>query len=140
MKTMGLRMQQSTQNAQSIATFLQKHPKIKQVYFPGLPEHPGHAVHMRQTENGGAVLSFEIAGADKARLNTFIEALQLPIFAVSLGGVESILSHPATMSHACLTAEERAAQGVTDSLLRLSCGIEDTEDLIADLTQALAKI
>ncbi|KLI75388.1 MULTISPECIES: trans-sulfuration enzyme family protein [Lacticaseibacillus] len=140
MKTMGLRMQQSTQNAQSIASFLQKHPKIKQVYFPGLPEHPGHVVHMRQAENGGAVLSFEIAGADKARLNTFIEALQLPIFAVSLGGVESILSHPATMSHACLTAEERAAQGVTDSLLRLSCGIEDTEDLIADLTQALAKI
>ncbi|MFU2193915.1 trans-sulfuration enzyme family protein [Streptococcus pluranimalium] len=136
MKTMGLRMERAVSNAEKIATFLEGHPKIKSVYYPGLKSHPNHDVQLSQAKNGGAVLSFELA--DKDLLMSFTKAVKIPILAVSLGGVESILSHPATMSHACLTAEERAEQGVTDGLLRLSCGIEDIEDLLADFEAALA--
>ncbi len=91
---------------------------------------------MRQVANGGAVLSFEFYS--KEDMLAFTKMIKIPILAVSLGGVESILSHPATMSHACLSEEERAEQGISDSLLRLSCGIEDVEDLLADFEQALA--
>ena len=116
MKTMGLRM-------------------IKQVYYPGLESHPGHVIHMSQAKSGGAVVSFSLAS--KEDLMSFTRKVKIPILAVSLGGVESILSHPATMSHACLSVEERLEQGVTDELLRLSCGIEDITDLLEDFKQAL---
>ncbi|KRL97183.1 trans-sulfuration enzyme family protein [Liquorilactobacillus satsumensis] len=135
MKTMGLRMEKSVQNAQVLAEFLQNNPKIKHVYYPGLKNHPLADVQRQQAKSGGAVLSFEVY--DKATLLKLTQKINLPILAVSLGGVESILSHPATMSHACLTPEERRKQGVTDELLRLSCGIEDTADLLADFKQAL---
>ncbi|HES5871432.1 TPA: PLP-dependent transferase, partial [Streptococcus pyogenes] len=92
--------------------------------------------HLQQAKNGGAVLSFELAS--KEELMTFTHRIQLPILAVSLGGVESILSHPATMSHACLSSQARLEQGVVDGLLRLSCGVENIEDLLADFEQALA--
>lgn len=138
MKTMGLRMKQAVHNAQQIAAFLQEHSKVEKVYYPGLSSHPGHAIHMQQAKNGGAVLSFELAS--KEAVVSFTGAVTLPIVAVSLGGVESILSHPATMSHACLSEEERLEQGVSDSLLRLSCGIEDLEDLLDDLGRALDQI
>ncbi|HFI0943620.1 TPA: PLP-dependent aspartate aminotransferase family protein [Streptococcus suis] len=136
MKTMGLRMKQSVHNAQTIADYLVSHPKVKKVHYPGLVNHPNHSVQMRQAANGGAVLSFEFYS--KEDMLAFTKMIKIPILAVSLGGVESILSHPATMSHACLSEEERAEQGISDSLLRLSCGIEDVEDLLADFEQALA--
>lgn len=135
-KTMGLRMEQSVKNAEQIAAYLSNHPKVKNVYYPGLSTHPNYEVHQKQAKNGGAVLSFELF--TKEDLLSFTEKMTVPILAVSLGGVESILSHPATMSHACLSAEERLSQGVTDELVRLSCGIENIEDLIADLEQALS--
>ncbi|MGT2784840.1 trans-sulfuration enzyme family protein [Streptococcus merionis] len=135
MKTMGIRMAHAVSNAQAMAEYLQAHPKIKKVYYPGLKSHPNHAIHQSQAKNGGAVLSFELA--TKEELLDFTSKVRIPILAVSLGGVESILSHPATMSHACLSPEERAEQGVVDGLLRLSCGIENIEDLIDDFEQAL---
>lgn len=135
MKTMGIRMDHAVKNAQKLAEFLQNHPRVKHVYYPGLKDHPNHEVHMDQSKNGGAVLSFELSS--KEEMITFTEKIRIPILAVSLGGVESILSHPATMSHACLSPEERLEQGVVDGLLRLSCGIENIEDLIEDFKQAL---
>lgn len=135
MKTMGIRMEHAVKNAQKLAEFLQNHPRVKHVYYPGLKDHPNHEVHMGQSKNGGAVLSFELSS--KEELIAFTEKIRIPILAVSLGGVESILSHPATMSHACLSPEERLEQGVVDGLLRLSCGIENIEDLIEDFKQAL---
>ena len=135
MKTMGIRMDHAVKNAQKLAEFLQNHPRVKHVYYPGLKEHPNHEVHMGQSKKGGAVLSFELSS--KEELIAFTEKIRIPILAVSLGGVESILSHPATMSHACLSPEERLEQGVVDGLLRLSCGIENIEDLIEDFKQAL---
>ena len=135
MKTMGIRMNHAVKNAQKLAEFLQNHPRVEHVYYPGLKDHPNHEVHMGQSKNGGAVLSFELSS--KEELIAFTEKIRIPILAVSLGGVESILSHPATMSHACLSPEERLEQGVVDGLLRLSCGIENIEDLIEDFKQAL---
>lgn len=138
MKTLGLRMEQSAKSAQQISELLEAHPAVKTVHYPGLKSHPGYQIQQRQATSGGAVLSFKLA--DQAAVFTFAEALKIPIAAVSLGGVESILSYPVTMSHACVPKAEREKQGVTEGLLRLSVGIEDTEDLIADLKQALAKV
>lgn len=138
MKTMGLRMDQSARSTEKISQLLEDHPAVKKVHYPGLASHPGYRIQQKQATSGGAVLSFELA--DQAAVYSFAEALELPIAAVSLGGVESILSYPVTMSHACVPKEEREKQGVTEGLLRLSVGIEDTEDLLADLEQALGKL
>lgn len=138
MKTMGIRMEKSCQNAQIIAEFLAGHPKIQNVYYPGLTSHPSYEVHQEQATSGGAVLSFDLGNEENVA--TMTEHLQLPIIAVSLGGVESIVSYPRTMSHACLSEEDRLEQGVTPGLLRLSCGIEDSEDLLKDIEQALSFI
>lgn len=138
LKTMGLRMEQSVRSAEKISQMLDQHPAVKKVNYPGLKSHPGYEIQKQQASSGGAVLSFELA--DQEAVFAFAEALKIPIAAVSLGGVESILSYPVTMSHACVSKEEREKQGVTDGLLRLSVGIEDTADLLADLTQALAKV
>lgn len=135
MKTMGIRMEKSVSNATEIAEFLSHHPRVKQVYYPGLSTHDMHEIHMNQASNGGAVLSFELAGEDEVA--TVTKHLSIPIIAVSLGGVESIVSYPCTMSHACISEEERIKQGVTKGLLRLSCGIEDVADLLEDLESAL---
>ncbi|MGX6969411.1 trans-sulfuration enzyme family protein [Vagococcus bubulae] len=134
-KTMGLRMEQSVKNASKIADYLSKHKEIKAVYYPGLSTHPNAAIHKQQAETGGAVLSFELSCQDKVA--DFFNKCQIPIVAVSLGGVESILSYPWTMSHACMPEEERIKMGVTSTLIRLSCGIEDSDDLISDLENAL---
>ncbi len=136
MKTMGIRMERSCQNAEAIAIHLEKHPKVKKVFYPGLNSHKDSKVHLSQAKNGGAVLSFELGSEEK--VHVFTTHLNLPIIAVSLGGVESIVSYPRTMSHACISEEERLSQGVTPGLLRLSCGIEDTEDLLLDIEQALS--
>lgn len=138
MKTMGLRMEQSAKSAEKISWLLAEHPAVKKVHYPGLPSHPGYEVHRKQASSGGAVLSFELE--NQAAVFAFAEALTIPIAAVSLGGVESILSYPVTMSHACVPQEEREKQGVTEGLLRLSVGIEDTEDLLEDLKQALETV
>ena len=134
-KTMGLRMEKSIVNAQAMAEYLQQKPQIKQVYYPGLATHRGYETHQKQAKNGGAVLSFELASEE--HVHQLFENCQLPIVAVSLGGVESILSLPWCMSHASMPEEERLKMGVTPTLVRLSCGIEDIEDLIADFEQAL---
>lgn len=138
MKTMGIRMEKSCQNAQIIAEYLETHSKVERVFYPGLKSHLNHHIHQKQAKNGGAVLSFDLGSAEK--VHQFTQSLTLPIIAVSLGGVESIVSYPRTMSHACLTEEDRLEQGVTPGLLRLSCGIEDTEDLLADIERALNQI
>ncbi|AME09864.1 MULTISPECIES: trans-sulfuration enzyme family protein [Gemella] len=135
MKTMGLRMEKSVTNALSLAEFLEKQEKIKKVYYPELTSCQYFDIHSKQASSGGAVLSFDFYS--KEDMDSFLEKITIPIFAVSLGGVESIISHPATMSHACMSKEDRLAQGVTDTLLRLSCGVEDLEDLVEDLEQAL---
>ncbi|WP_018659781.1 trans-sulfuration enzyme family protein [Allofustis seminis] len=138
MKTMGIRMERSVKNAQAIAEFLDCHPNVQKVYYPGLVSHRDFEIHQGQASSGGAVLSFELKS--KKAVDKVTKALQIPIIAVSLGGVESIVSYPCTMSHACLSPEERLSQGVTDNLLRLSCGIEDTEDLLQDFDQALRQL
>ncbi|MCG3401334.1 PLP-dependent aspartate aminotransferase family protein [Staphylococcus massiliensis] len=137
-KTLGVRMDKSIENAMQLASYLEAHPKVNTVYYPGLKSHKHHDIHDTQAENGGAVLSFELK--DGTKINSFTEALTFPIIAVSLGGVETIISHPATMSHACVPLEERLNQGITDGLLRVSCGIEDASDLIEDFENALATI
>lgn len=136
MKTLGLRMEKSVKNAYEIAKFLETKEKIVKVYYPQLESCQYYDIHTKQSSSGGAVLSFELES--KEARDQFLEKIKIPIYAVSLGGVESIVSHPATMSHACMSPEERLEQGVSDNLLRLSCGIEDLEDLIEDLNQALA--
>jgi len=135
-KTLGLRMERSVENAEKLSAFLGKRNDVRHVYYPALPEHPNRNCHLRQAENGGAVLSFELASADA--VCRFFDALTIPIAAVSLGGVESIVSYPWTMSHAIMPEEKRLAMGVTPNLVRLSCGIEDADDLITDFAKALA--
>lgn len=135
MKTLGLRMITSVKNAVSIAKYLETNKKIKKVFYPELESCTYYSEHTSQATSGGAVLSFEFYN-DEDR-EQFLEKIKIPIYAVSLGGVESIISHPASMSHACMTEEERLEQGISNNLLRLSCGVEDLEDLIEDLEQAL---
>ncbi len=120
-----------------IASWLSEQPEVKKVYYPGLPSHPGRDLHFRQASGPGAVISFELANAEGTR--SFLRSVTLPLLAPSLGGVESILSYPSAMSHAFVPPEERLARGVTDSLVRLSVGLEDPEDMIADFHQALRK-
>jgi cysteine-S-conjugate beta-lyase len=134
-KTLSVRMKQSQENAVKIAHFLKNQPLINEVYYPGLEEHPQHVLQNRQAAGPGAVLSFELESTEI--LTRFIENVKLPVFAVSLGAVESILSYPAKMSHAAMSASERQKRGISDGLLRLSVGIENADDLISDFQQAL---
>jgi cystathionine beta-lyase/cystathionine gamma-synthase len=135
-KTLTLRMRQHTANGMALAEFLSDHPKVTRVIYPGLPSHPQHELARRQMPDGaGGMLSFEVASLDEARrvLNRF----QLMALAESLGGVETLVCHPASMTHASVEPERRRAIGLSDSLIRISAGIEDAADLIDDLRQAL---
>jgi cystathionine beta-lyase/cystathionine gamma-synthase len=135
-KTVALRMVQHSANGQALAEFLERHPKVTRAIYPGLSSHPQHTLARRQMPNGfGGMLSFEVESFEKARevLNRF----KLMALAESLGGVETLVCHPATMTHASVPAERRQAIGLSDSLIRISAGIEDIEDLKADLEQAL---
>lgn len=135
-KTLQTRMKVSSESAQTIAEWLSDHSQVKQVYYTGLPTHEGHELQKRQATGHGAVLSFDLGSREKAiRL---MNRLQLPIIALSLGSVESILSYPAEMSHASMPRHVREQHGITDGLVRLSVGLEHVEDLIADLDQALS--
>jgi len=134
-KTMGLRMEKSIKNTKEIANFLKTKKQVKEIYYPGLETHTNYDIHMTQAKSGGAVLSFELE--TKEQVERLFNKCEVPIVAVSLGGVESILSYPWLMSHACMEESERLKMGVTPTLVRLSCGIEDVEDLINDLEQAI---
>ena len=136
LRTLDARLRVHQENATAIAALLERHPVVEQVYFPGLASHPGHAVAARQQSGFGAMLSFELAGGERA-VRAFVGALRWFTLAESLGGVESLVAHPATMTHAAMTPEARAKAGISDGLLRLSVGIEAGEDLLADLAQAL---
>jgi len=141
-KTLPLRMRQHFQNAQKVAEYLTSHARIARVNFPGLPEHPQHALASQLFEGRGygGVLSFEIKDADKTVVFRFMEALELCQPATTLGDVYSLVLHPATASHRALTPVERARVGIPDGLVRLSAGIEDIDDILADLEQALKKV
>ena len=116
-------------------TYLDGHSLVEEVFYPGLASHPGHAIHAKQSTSAGAVLSFRLPNRETAK--AFVENVKIPVFAVSLGGVESILSYPAQMSHAAMPKAEREKRGITDGLLRFSVGLEHVDDLIADFEQAL---
>ncbi|WP_075183258.1 cystathionine gamma-synthase [Pantoea sp. 1.19] len=135
MRTLAPRMAAAQRNALAIVDYLRQQPLVKKLYHPSLPENAGHEFAVRQQKGFGAMLSFELDG-DETRLRRFLKALQLFTLAESLGGVESLISHTATMTHAGMSAEARAAAGISDTLLRVSVGIEDHDDLIADLEQA----
>ncbi len=136
LKTLAVRMRQHAANAQAVAEFLEKHPKVQRTIYPGLSNHPQHELAKAQMDGFGAIVTFQLDG-DVEQVRRFVKALKIFLFAESLGGVESLVCHPATMSHATLTPEERRRIGITDGTIRLSVGIEDVEDLIDDLDQAL---
>ncbi|CAI6019361.1 Cystathionine beta-lyase MetC [Paenibacillus sp. JJ-100] len=135
MKTLGARMAHSEQSTAKLAAWLNDRQDISAVYYPGLKDHPGREAHERQSTGYGAVVSFDVGSGERAK--AVLNQVTLPIVAVSLGAVESILSYPAMMSHAAMPAEVRHERGITDGLLRFSVGLEDIDDLIADLEQAL---
>ncbi|HVA01516.1 MAG TPA: cystathionine gamma-synthase [Terriglobia bacterium] len=137
-KTLAVRMRQHNENGMAVAQFLHQHPKVKKVNYPGLPSHPQHALAARQMKGSGGMLSFETGSLENAR--TLLKSVRLCSLAESLGGVETLISHPASMTHASVPPEQRQRLGITDGLVRISVGIEDVEDLIADLDQALAKV
>jgi len=136
LKTLAVRMQAHERNAGRVARMLAEHPAVEAVYYPGLSSHPDHALAARQQQGFGGMVSFVVTGG-KDRAGAILERLALFTLAESLGGVESLAEHPASMTHASIPAERRAALGVSDGLIRLSVGIEDGDDLLADLRQAL---
>ncbi|NND01422.1 MAG: methionine gamma-lyase, partial [Acidimicrobiia bacterium] len=138
-KTLSVRMDQQSANAMAIAEFLEAHDKVSQVAYPGLASFPQHDLAKSQASGFGAMLWFEVEGGAAAG-KALMESLELWTLAENLGSVESLATHPVTMTHAAIPAEERARVGITDGLVRLSVGLEDSRDLIADLDQALGKI
>ena len=136
-KTLGVRMDRHVENAEKAAKFLLDHKAVKKVYYPGLPDAQGAEITKRQAKNGGAMISFELY--ENYDINKFFESLQLVALAESLGGVESLVCHPASMTHASIPYETRQKVGITDGLIRLSIGIESIDDILADLDQAIEK-
>mgnify|MGYP001816072344 FL=1 len=137
-KTLHLRMPRHEENACVVAPFLYQHPKVGTVYWPGLPDHPNHEVHKHQSSGFGALISFDLGS--RVAAERFLGKVRLCSLGESLGGVETLISHPATMTHAGYTQQERDELGITDGLVRISVGCEDAGDLVADLEQALAAI
>jgi len=136
-KTLHIRMQRHCENGEKIATFLKSHPKVDKVYWPGFENHPNHEIAKKQMTGFGGMISFTTAEGTEKSAVTILEKFKVFTLAESLGGVESLAGHPASMTHASIPREEREKTGVVDSLIRLSVGIEDDEDLIEDLKQAL---
>ncbi|HEX8450642.1 MAG TPA: cystathionine gamma-synthase [Longimicrobium sp.] len=136
-KTLHLRMQAHNANGQRIAEYLEGHPKVVKAFYPGLPSHPQHELAKSQMRGFTGMISVELGTMDRAR--AFVNNVRIFALAESLGGVESLIGHPALMTHASVPAERRIAMGLSDALVRLSCGVEDADDLIADINQALAK-
>ena len=134
-KTLPLRMAQHNANGLALAVLLEQHPKVSRIYYPGLPAHPQHALAKQQMQGFGGMLAFDVGSLESAR--RVLNGVRLMALAESLGGVETLISHPATMTHASVPTEHRAAVGITDGLVRISAGVEDIEDLKEDLLQAL---
>ncbi|PYX94905.1 MAG: cystathionine gamma-synthase [Acidobacteria bacterium] len=137
-KTLSVRMQQHDRNGRAVAAFLNKHKKVKKVYYPGLPDHPQHQLAKQQMTGFGSMITFETGSLKNA--NKMLRKLRVCTLGESLGGVETLISHPATMTHAALGEKGRKAIGITDGMVRISVGIEDVEDLFEDLDQGLAAI
>jgi cystathionine beta-lyase/cystathionine gamma-synthase len=137
-KTLALRMQQHNANGLALAQYLGAHPKVKRVYYPGLTTHPQYELAKKQMNGFGGMLAFDLGSLEAAR--RLLNAVRLHALAESLGGVETLISHPATMTHASVPADRRAAIGITDGLVRISAGIEDIDDLKEDLSQALDRV
>jgi len=137
-KTLAVRMACHNENGLAVARYLEKHPRVKKVHYPGLESHPQFALAKRQMSGSGGMLSFDTGSLDEA--HTVLKSVRLCALAESLGGVETLISHPATMTHASVPAEKRKQLGISDGLVRISVGIEDAEDILGDLDQALAKI
>ena len=137
-KTLALRMQQHDANGRQVASFLAEHPKVQKVYYPGLRSHPQHERAKQQMSGFGGMIAFETGSLAAAR--AVLDNVRLCALAESLGGVETLISHPATMTHASVPAEQRARLGITDGLVRISVGVEDVEDIIADLDAALTRV
>src|SRR5208283_2478687 len=135
-KTLPIRMEKHNENAMRIAVFLEEHPKTDRVYYPGLKSHSQHDLAKRQMGAFGGVLCFQVRGGLEAGIK-LINSMKLCTLAVSLGSVETLIAHPASMTHSLITREERLKAGITDNLVRLSVGIENAEDIIQDLEQAL---
>jgi len=138
-KTLSVRMEQHEKNTKAIVDFLSQHKKIKKIHYPGLPSHPQHVLAKKQMQGFSGIFSFELDGNCNSAI-TFMESLKLIHLAISMGAVESLIEHPASMTHAAIPKEDREKVGLTDTLIRLSVGIEDADDLIGDLEQALDKI
>lgn len=138
-KTLHLRMQRHCENGMAIAKFLKEHPKVEEVYYPGLKENAGYAIAKKQMKDFGGMVSFKLKNSSKEQVFKVLESFELFTLAESLGGVESLVNHPVTMTHASIPAEVREKIGITDSLIRLSVGVEDIDDLLADLKNALEK-
>ncbi len=139
-KTLALRVQRHNENGMRIAKFLTNHPKVQSVYYPGLESHPNHEIAKKQMKGFGGMLSFRLKEDSKESTFKVLESFEVITLAESLGGVESLVNHPATMTHASIPLKERERLGITDSLVRLSVGVEDVEDLIEDISNALAKV
>jgi cystathionine gamma-lyase len=139
LKTLHVRMDRHCSNGKAVAQFLKNHPKVGKVYWPGFEDHPNHEVAKKQMKDFGGMISFSLKNDSFQSASDLASSMKVFSLAESLGGVESLIGHPASMTHASIPKEERIKTGITDSLLRLSVGIEDEEDLIADLTQALEK-
>ncbi|MGE4497009.1 MAG: PLP-dependent aspartate aminotransferase family protein [Deferribacterales bacterium] len=135
LKTLGVRMEAGQKSAQIIAEALEKHPNVKQVFYPGLKSHKGYEINKAQSDGAGAVLSFELKTPELT--HKLLKEMEYAVFAVSLGGVESIISYPPMMSHAAMPPAERAARGISDSLVRLSLGVEDAEDVLEDILRII---
>jgi cystathionine gamma-synthase len=138
LRTLGVRLRQHQENAERIATYLDQHDAVRKVYYPGLEHHAGHALAARQQQGFGGMLSFELHG-DVPQIEAFVDGLHFFSLAESLGGVESLVAHPASMTHAAMAPEARRAAGIADTLLRLSIGIEDGDDLLRDLDAGLQR-
>lgn len=139
-KTLHLRMERHCSNGKAIAEYLRQHPKVGKVYWPGFPDHPNHEIAKKQMSDFGGMLSFALKDDRQEQATKLMESVELFSLAESLGGVESLINHPATMTHASIPKEERIKNGLTDSLIRLSIGVEDVDDLKADLEQALSRV
>lgn len=136
-KTLHVRMQRHCENGEKIARYLRSHPKVAKVYWPGFEDHPNHAIAKKQMRGFGGMISFELKDESAEELKRVVTSTKIIALAESLGGVESLINHPATMTHASIPREERIKNGLKDSLIRLSIGIEDADDLIEDLKQAI---
>ena len=133
LKTLELRMQRHNDNGLAVAEFLAAHPRVEKVYYPGLPSHPYYEVAQRTMRGFGGLVTFLVKGADWRRPRGVVDAVRIPRIAPSLGGVESLIEQPIYMSYYEFTPEQRRAVGIPDNMIRMSCGIENTEDLLADL-------